>query len=473
MAESKIAKSKMVESKIAKSEMAESKTTNTKAAKLKNGEPKIALVCDWLTVVGGAEQVLRELHRIYPDAPIYTSQYRPKQINWFLDAEVKTGWLNLLPACLRKFIAPLRHSYFKHLDLTAYDLVISVSGCDAKFVKTKPGAHICYCHVPTQYYWGKYREYLEDPGFGQLNFLVRPVFKLMVKTLRRKDLEAAARPDYYLTISDFAQQEIKQFYERESTIIYPPVAVENFQPVAPYRETIQSNCQILSQHNSKKKQTKIKLENNIKHNKSQIISGKSTRELPEILQKAPEILQKLPESFLTEGFYLNFSRQVNWKRLDLILAACKKLKLNLILIGNGAAHESLVNQAAGSKHVVFFDVLPQSDLKEFVKYAKAFIFPSNEPFGIAPVEALAAGCPVIALKQGGAMDYIQNGKNGLFFEEQSVDSLVQTLKNFEAKSVNSFLSPQEISATVTKFSTENFHSKIRQFVEKVLKTQKT
>ena len=123
--------------------------------------------------------------------------------------------------------------------------------------------------------------------------------------------------------------------------------------------------------------------------------------------------------------------------------------------------------------MVFFDVLPQSDLKEFVKYAKAFVFPSNEPFGIAPVEALASGCPVIALKQGGAMDYIQDGKNGLFFEEQSVDSLVQTLKNFEEKSVNSFLSPQEISATATKFSTENFHQKIRQFVEKVLKNQKT
>ena len=456
----------MAESKITKSKMTKSKTANTKAAKSKTGEPKIALVCDWLTVVGGAEQVLRELHRIYPEAPIYTSQYRPKGVNWFLDAEVKTGWLNLLPAFLRKFIAPLRQNYFKHLDLTAYDLVISVSGCDAKFVKTKPGAHICYCHVPTQYYWGKYREYLEDPGFGKLNFLVRPVFRLMVKNLRKKDLEAAERPDYYLTISDFAEQEIKQFYERESTIIYPPVAVENFQPVAPYRETIQSNCQILSQHNSKKKQTKIKLENNIKHSKSQIISEKSARELP-------KILQKLPESFLVEGFYLNFSRQVNWKRLDLIIAACKKLQLNLVLIGNGAAHELLVNQVAGSKHVVFFDVLPQSDLKEFVKYAKAFIFPSNEPFGIAPVEALAAGCPVIALKQGGAMDYIQNGKNGLFFEEQSVDSLVQTLKNFEAKSVNSFLSPQEISATVTKFSTENFHRKIRQFVEKVLKTQKT
>ena len=64
----------MAESKIAKSKMTEFKTANTKAAKLKTGEPKIALVCDWLTVVGGAEQVLRELHHIYPEAPIYTSQ---------------------------------------------------------------------------------------------------------------------------------------------------------------------------------------------------------------------------------------------------------------------------------------------------------------------------------------------------------------------------------------------------------------
>ena len=106
---------------------------------------KVALVCDWLTVVGGAEQVLREIHHLFPSAPIYTSQYRPKGIDWFKDAEVKTGWINLFPAFLRRFIAPLRQSYFKHLDLTEYDLVISVSGCDAKYVKTKPGAHFCTC----------------------------------------------------------------------------------------------------------------------------------------------------------------------------------------------------------------------------------------------------------------------------------------------------------------------------------------
>ena len=114
---------------------------------------KVALVCDWLTEVGGAELVLLELHKMFPNAPIYTSQYRKGRIDWVLDATVKTGWLNILPAWSRRMIAPLRQRYFKKLDLTEYDLVISVTGCDAKLVKAKK--HICYCHVPTQYYWGK------------------------------------------------------------------------------------------------------------------------------------------------------------------------------------------------------------------------------------------------------------------------------------------------------------------------------
>ena len=82
---------------------------------------KVALVCDWLTTPGGAEKVLLELHRMYPSAPIYTSQYRKKGINWFNDATVKTGWLNIFPAGLRKFLGPLRQLYFSHLDLSGYD----------------------------------------------------------------------------------------------------------------------------------------------------------------------------------------------------------------------------------------------------------------------------------------------------------------------------------------------------------------
>ena len=96
---------------------------------------KVALVCDWLTTPGGAEKVLLQLHRMYPDAPIYTSQYRPKGIDWFRDADVRTGWLNLFPASLRRFLGVLRQFYFSHLDLSDYDLVISVTGAEAKSVR--------------------------------------------------------------------------------------------------------------------------------------------------------------------------------------------------------------------------------------------------------------------------------------------------------------------------------------------------
>ena len=89
---------------------------------------KIALVCDWLTNVGGAEKVLLEFHQMYPDAPIYTSKYNPKGIDWFKDADVRTGWLQIFPSCFRRLLGPLRQSWFSKLDLSEYDLIISVTG---------------------------------------------------------------------------------------------------------------------------------------------------------------------------------------------------------------------------------------------------------------------------------------------------------------------------------------------------------
>ena len=125
---------------------------------------RIALVCDWLTTPGGAEQVLLELHRLYPDAPIYTSQYNPRKLTWFQDATVRTGWLQIFPSAFRKILGPLRQFYFSHLDLTTYDLVISVTGAEAKAVRAR--CHLCYCHVPTQYYWQMYDSYLQNPGLA-------------------------------------------------------------------------------------------------------------------------------------------------------------------------------------------------------------------------------------------------------------------------------------------------------------------
>lgn len=450
------------------------------AHQFKDRNLKVALVCDWLTVVGGAEQVLREIHHLFPHAPIYTSQYRPKKIDWFKDAEVKTGWLNFLPAFTRRFIAPLRQSYFKNLDLTAYDLVISVSGCDAKYVKTRPGTHFCYCHVPTQYYWGKSEEYQKDPGFGPLNIIVRPIFKILLPRLRKKDLEAAARPDFYITISDFAKSEIKKYYKREAEIIFPPVNTGKFSEVAEYKNIRQGNCQIIEQHKNKKSQINQKSYETIKTTKSQI--EQNIYHTTKLNKNQIELVENSPNS---GQYFINFSRQVGWKRLDLAIHACIESKQPLVLIGDGPEHQKLLQLSKTHPELItLHSTLPQSELKEYLKNAKAFIFPSEEPFGIAPVEALAAGCPVIAFNKGGAKDYIKDGKNGLFFESQTVNSLASAIKKFNQLSQvsadskiapqkasqknqtshSSLLSPLEISKTAEKFSNQHFKEQLEKYL---------
>lgn len=454
------------------------------AHQFKDRNLKVALVCDWLTVVGGAEQVLREIHHLFPHAPIYTSQYRPKKIDWFKDAEVKTGWLNFLPAFTRRFIAPLRQSYFKNLDLTAYDLVISVSGCDAKYVKTRPGTHFCYCHVPTQYYWGKSEEYQKDPGFGPLNIIVRPIFKILLPRLRKKDLEAAARPDFYITISDFAKSEIKKYYKREAEIIFPPVNTGKFSEVAEYKNIRQGNCQIIEQHKNKKSQINQKSYETIKTTKSQI--EQNIYHTTKLNKNQIELVENSPNS---GQYFINFSRQVGWKRLDLAIHACIESKQPLVLIGDGPEHQKLLQLSKTHPELItLHSTLPQSELKEYLKNAKAFIFPSEEPFGIAPVEALAAGCPVIAFNKGGAKDYIKDGKNGLFFESQTVNSLASAIKKFDQLSQistdskiapqkasqenqtshSSLLSPLEISKTAEKFSNLHFKEQLEAYLAQTI-----
>ena len=360
---------------------------------------KIALVCDWLTNVGGAEKVLLELHHLYPKAPIYTSQYNPQRIDWFLDADVRTGWLQKLPSGLRKFLGPLRQRWFSHLNLSEYDLVISVTGAEAKAVKAPNGVHISYCHVPTQYYWQMYDEYVENPGFGLLNPVVRFFFKLLVKPLKKKDYEAAQKVDQFVTISEYARGLIAKYYKREAVVIHPPVEVETF---------------------------------------SQCVESKDA-------------------AFHS---YICTSRQVNWKRLDLAVKACLKLGKKLLVVGEGPEHKELVRMAGGSELIKFLPLQKKEELAELLAEAKGYIFPSMEPFGIAPVEALAAGCSVIAFGKGGALDYVKDGKNGIMFEKQSVKSLCEAIKKFEKKKFNR----TEVSRSVSNFAAKRFDAEIRSLV---------
>lgn len=366
--------------------------------------PKVAIVTDWLTNVGGAERVLLAIHEMYPDAPIYTSKYDKKGIDWFKDADVRTGWLQIFPTGMRRFLSPLRQLYFSHLNLKDYDLVISVTGAEAKAVKAKK--HICYCHVPTQYYWQMYDDYIKNPGFGFLNPLARLGLRLFVKPLRKRDYIAAKSPDEIVTISRYAAEQIKKYYDRSSTIIHPPVNVEKF--------------------------SKAKNQKTSRH-----------------------------------GF-ITTSRQVTWKRLDLAIKACLMTGDKLTIIGEGPEHENLKKLAGTSPLISFYPRMSQKDLETYLCQAEGYLFPSLEPFGIAPVEALATGCPVIAYGKGGALDYIKPGKNGLLFEPQTAEALADKIREFKTIKL---ATSAEIEKTAEPFSEEHFKRKLKEFIDKHEKTK--
>ena len=365
---------------------------------------KVALVCDWLTLVGGAEQVIKSVHEIYPDAPIYTSQYRPKKIDWFRDADVRTGWMNVLPAGLRRFIPMFRNLYFSHLDLVEYDLVISITGAEAKAVRTRPDAiHISYMHAPTQYYWSLYDQYIERPGFGFLNPLARLVLKLLVGPLRKTDKKYSARPNYVIANSTYVADEIKKYYGRDSEVIFPPVKVDEFKG-----------------HDSNTKR----------------------------------------EGFVMAG------RQAPWKRFDLAIEACKKAGDKLVVLGGGAEHDNLVKLASGHENISFVPTYSgPAELKKYLYSAEGFFFTSIEPFGITPIEALASGTPVIALKKGGSLDFIRGGENGIFFEKQTVSSLMSAIEKFKKTKFDYC----KVADSAEQFSEQNFKKNMKEFIEKCLK----
>lgn len=365
--------------------------------------PKIAIVHDWLTNMGGAESVVLALHEAFPSAPIYTSTFTPETMSTsFKNLDVRTTWLQNLPAPLRKlhkFFPMLRVKAFQDLDLSEFDIIISSSSAESKQIrKTRPGqVHVCYCHTPIRYYWSHYDEYKKDPGFGKLNWIVRLAMPFMVPRLKRVDYEAAQKVDVFIANSTEVQKRIKQYYSKSSTIIHPPVDVDRFTPA---RER--------------------------------------------------------------NDYYVALGRQVPYKRIDLAVAAATKLDIPLRVYGNGSEHQRLVD-SAGPTVQFFTDRFGDASDKAVtaaLNSAKGYIFPADEDFGIVQVEALAAGAPVIGYGKGGTLDIVQDGESGILFHEQTVDAVANAIKKAEQ---TQFL-PATLRRKARRFDKGLFITKIRKVV---------
>lgn len=365
---------------------------------------KVAIVHDWLPLVGGAERVLEQLMAIYPDADLYTLfDFLPREQAPFLAGRnVIHSRLQKIPFSkkLYRHMLPLLPMAIEQFDLSAYDLVISSSSAVAKGVITSPDQlHVCYCHSPMRYAWDLQAQYLEQTGLsrGPRSALIRYV----LYRLRIWDVISSHRVDSYVANSGYIRNRIYKTYRRDATVIHPPVDTERF---------------------------------NVSRDKSE--------------------------------FYLAASRQVPYKRIDLIVSAFRSMPdRKLVVIGDGPEHKKI--KALAGPNVEILGYQPDSVMQEYIGRAKAFIFAAQEDFGILPVEAQACGTPVIAYGRGGARETVLDKITGLLFEEQTEQSLIDALSRFERLHHN--FKTDVIRNHANAFSIERFREEMQTHIDTLYK----
>ncbi|MCC7303987.1 glycosyltransferase [bacterium] len=197
--------------------------------------------------------------------------------------------------------------------------------------------------------------------------LIREVYRSILAWQRVWDKQASTRPDYLLANSREVSNRISTFWGRPSDIVYPPVDTDFYLPTEPVRK---------------------------------------------------------------EEYYITHSRLVRYKRIDILIDACIAQKKKLVVVGDGPEYKKLVNYAKNSPDIVFTGYLSHTQKRELLQKANGFLFAAHEDFGIVPIEALAAGTPVLAFGRGGALETV-TPDTGMFFKQQTADSISSQLPLFE------------------------------------------
>ena len=366
---------------------------------------RVALIHDWLLNTGGAEKVLRSLHNIFPEAPIYTLFHDKKFIDSFLPgANIHASFVQPLFKFFKshQFLAPLMPLAIESFDFSEFDLVISSSVSFSKGIILKPKTlHVCYCHSPTRQVWDWHAEYKKEK-----HKTPRLIVALWQHLSRIWDFHSASRVDYFIANSKNVADRIRKYYGRESSVIYPPVSFFD-------------------------------------------ISSRKIESIPYTLYPIP--------------FFLIVSRLFPSKNVDLAVKAFNKLGWPLIVIGDGPELGRL--QKMAQKNVRFLGYQSDEIVSDYYADCSGFIMPQEEDFGITPIEAMSYGKPVLALRRGGALEYIEEGINGEFFDDAVPEVLADGVRRM--KEDLSKYNPEKVKRTAERFSEERFKKELLEFVEKV------
>ena len=361
---------------------------------------RVAIVHYWLVASRGGEMVVKALCEMFPDAVIFTHVSDPKIIaELFPGREVRHSFIAGLPFARRHYqkYLPLMPLALEELDLSEFDLVISSESGPAKGVIPNPGArHICYCHTPMRYLWDQRHLYRQSLPWAQ-----RSLFSLLSHPLRQWDVSTAARVDDFVANSAFVAKRIKKYYRREADIIHPPVDIHAF-------------------------------------------ADDAATPPP---QRA--VLDAVRDAYLWVG------QLTQYKRPDLAVEAMSRLNRPLAVIGEGEEAARLKSIAGPT--VKFLGRVDRASVIAAYQNCRALVFPGEEDFGIVPVEAMAAGKPVIAYAAGGALETIVDNETGVFFRDACIDSLIDAVERLENE-LSGFNSVA-IKSHAGNFSTDVFKNK--------------
>jgi len=364
------------------------------------GKLRTVLVHDWLTGMRGGEKVLEAWAELFPEAPIYTLVHRRGEVSAALEAHpVRVSWLGRLPGAHRYYrkLLPLYPSAMAAMHLPPADLVVSSSTAAAKAVKKPAGAlHVCYCNTPMRYLWDLYDDYF---GPGRAGLATRAGMQLVKGSLRRWDVATARGVDHWIANSANVQERIRRLYGRESVVLHPFVDLEQFQLAAGDR-------------------------------------------LPSVGERR----------------FLVVSALVPYKRIELAIAAAARLGRGLDVVGTGPERARLGRAAAESgADVRFLGWLSDAELAQTYARAQACLMPGEEDFGIAPLEAMAAGRPVVAWARGGALETVIEGETGLFFAEPEPEALAAAM----VRAGEIAWDPARLRARAEQFSRPHFLARAR------------
>ncbi len=371
--------------------------------------PQIALVYDRVnTPFGGAENVLQSLHRLFPDAPLFTSVYDKERAVWAESFEVQPSFLQYLPGAKkyhRQYVGLMPLAFEAH-NLKEFDIVISITSAEAKGVLTGPNQlHICYLLTPTRYLWSHRDEYSQ----GVLDLIKEPIFRY----LRWWDVAAAKRPDVIIPISKRVAERCAKYYHlTPSKELYPPVEIQ-----APQEE-----------------------------------------------QSLPEPLSK--DGFQKNEYYLIVSRFVPYKKIDLAIQACLELGKDLVVIGDGPDQKrlrQLALQYPSQAKIKFLHAVQSKDLTAYYKNCRAFLAPGEEDFGIAALEAHLFGKPAVIHAKSGSAEISPTGVSSVQINEYTVRALKKAMDEIEHRQWNEATIQKQVNA----YNTQAFESQFRQRVERL------